>query len=87
MRMAPGSTLGCVACRHAGVQPPRTPTRCGSLVTRDAARGVTAVAINDTRTLSVHADRSAGEAHGDGELKDMKGPSAASRRGAPKHPG
>jgi hypothetical protein len=54
MRMAPGSTLGCVACRHAGVQPPRTPTRCGSLVSRDAARGVTAVAINVTRTHSVH---------------------------------
>jgi hypothetical protein len=43
--------------------------------------------VNDTRTHTVHADRSAGEAHGDGELKDMKGPSAASRRGAPKHPG
>jgi hypothetical protein len=43
--------------------------------------------VNDNRTHTDHADRSAGEAHGDGEHKDMKGPSATSRRGAPKHPG
>jgi hypothetical protein len=43
-RLGCGSTLGCVAYRHAGVRFPRTPTRCSSLVTKDAARGVTAAA-------------------------------------------
>jgi hypothetical protein len=42
---------------------------------------------HDTRSHTDHANRSAGEAHGDGQHKDMKGPGATCRRGrhlAPK---
>jgi hypothetical protein len=79
-RLGCGSTLGCVVYQHAGARFLRTPTRSSSLVTRGAARGV----INDTRTQTEHADRFAGEAHGDGEHKDMEGPGATSRRGRPQ---
>jgi hypothetical protein len=37
-----------------------------------------------TCTQTKHADRFAGETHGDGELKDMEGPGATSRRGRPQ---
>jgi hypothetical protein len=42
--------------------------------------------VNDTRTHTEHANRFAGEAHGDGEHKDMKGPGATSRHGRPQAP-
>jgi hypothetical protein len=42
--------------------------------------------VHDTRSHTDHANRSVGEAHGDGEHKDMKGPGATSRRGRPHAP-
>jgi hypothetical protein len=40
--------------------------------------------VNYTWTQTEHADRFSGEAHGDGEHKDMEGPGATSRRGRPQ---
>jgi hypothetical protein len=42
--------------------------------------------VNDTRTQTEHANRFAGEAHGDSEHKDMEGPGATSHCGHPQAP-
>jgi hypothetical protein len=42
--------------------------------------------VHDARSHTDHANRSAAEAHNDGEHKDMKGPGATSRRGRPHAP-
>jgi hypothetical protein len=83
LRPSRGSTLGCVVYQHAGARfPPdaHTEQRPGNQRRGPRRRG----GVNNTCTQTKHADQFAGETHGDGEHKDMEGPSATSRSERPQ---